>query len=374
MKVLLLAQWNWHGPARLPKALKQAGCQVATICKKGDWASLTQFTNRFFYVDTSEERSILDALDKAMREWRPDIVMPGSDNMVKTVMQYRRGALAGTIQLDADLQEVLRKSLVDPEKESYLRGKLNFLNGLSEMGIPVPPQRELYTFGDADAFVQEHGYPVIVKPDEGFAGVGVELCETEEELLFQLKKLLFNSERKRCAIQKALGNKTATIHFAALNGKLLAANCIRRLRTHPGDTGPTSVARVVKSPAMRRAAEAACELVGYNGLGSVQFMVEDEACENAYAIELNARFSPFIHLGGLFGADLVTALVKASQGERFSVQPPREGLTVALYPHEVLRDKDSEFLQGIRDNVDDDPKLAAEYSRLIQERWPTAAT
>src|SRR5688572_7878132 len=99
MKVLLLAQWSWHGPARIPKALKRADCEVATICRKGDWASLTRYPDRFFYVDTSEERSILDTFDKALREWRPDVVMPGSDNMVRTVMKYRNGVLKGAIKL-----------------------------------------------------------------------------------------------------------------------------------------------------------------------------------------------------------------------------------------------------------------------------------
>lgn len=370
MKVLILAQWSWHGPARMPKVLKKAGCEVATICKKGDWASMSSFVDRFFYVDTAEEKSILTAFDRALREWRPDVVLPGSDNMVRTVLQYRSAVLNNAFPLDDDLKAVLARSLCDPTKESFMRGKLNFLNGLAERGIPTPPERELITFGDADMFVQEHGYPVVIKPDEGFAGIGVTICSDEEALLAELNKiLLLSNQKKRCAIQRYMGDKTATIHFAALDGKLLAANSIRRLRTYPGDKGPTSVARIVDSPAMREAAVAACEMVGYNGLGSVQFMVEDEECQIAYPMELNSRMSPFMHLGGLMGNNLGEIMIKAWRGERFSVQPPRTGLTVALYPHEVLRDKDSEFLQGLRDNADDDPNLAAEFQRLINERW-----
>ena len=120
---------------------------------------------------------------------------------------------------------------------------------------------------------------------------------------------------------------------------------------------------------MREAAVVACEMVGYNGLGSVQFMVEDEECSIAYPMELNSRMSPFMHLGGLLGTNLVEVMIKAWKGERYSVQPIRKGLTVALYPHEVLRDKGSEFLQGLRDSIEDDPELDAEFQRLIKKRW-----
>jgi hypothetical protein len=74
------------------------------------------------------------------------------------------------------------------------------------------------------------------------------------------------------------------------------------------------------------------------------------------------------------GTDLVSVLTKALKGERFSVEPVREGLTIALYPHETLRDKDSEFLQGLQDKIEDDPELDAEFRRLIEERWRTVTS
>jgi biotin carboxylase len=365
MRILLLAQWNWHGPARIPKALKQAGCEVAAVCKKGDWTSLTRFVDQRFLTDTSDEAAILAVLDRVIREWQPDLILPGTDNMVSTLEKYRRVL---SPHLPENLRQVVNSSLYDQAKESLVGGKIDFLNALAERGVSVAPQREVVTFGDADTFIQQHGYPVVLKPDEGFGGSGIKFCNSEDELLPELERILFAPTRRRHAIQKHLGTRTALIEFVAKDGKLLAANSVLRLRTHPGDTGPTSVARMVKGATMRRAAEEMCELLGYNGIGVAQFMVEDESCEPAYLIELNPRMSSFIHLWKLIGTDLVATLVNAWQGRRFSVEPVKEGLTVALYPQEALRDKDSEFLQALRDHVDDDPALAAEYEQMIAKQ------
>lgn len=367
--MLLIAQWEWHGPARIPKALKQAGCEVAAICRKGDWTSLSRFVDRLFYVDTNDEAAILSTIDRAIREWRPELILPGTDNMVETLSKYRLSVDAGRIELDTELKAVLNRALARKDKESFIGGKIDLLNEVQGHGHKIAPQVEVFTLGDADGFVQQHGYPVVLKPDRGFSGAGIKFCQNEEELLRELSLVLNATPRVRYSIQKHLGRKTALIEFAALEGKLIAANSVLRLKTYPGDTGPTSVARVVKGTNMRSTAEFLCDFLGYSGIGVAQFMVEDESCESAYLIELNPRMSSFIHLWKLMGTDLVSALVQATKGERYRIETVKEGLTVALYPQEVLRDRDSEFLNGLRDRADDEPELNAEFEKLIAARW-----
>lgn len=372
MRVLLIAQWEWHGPARIPKALKQVGCEVTAICRKGDWTSLSRHVDRFVYVDTNNEAAILSTLDRTIREWRPEIILPGTDNMVETLSKYRNAIESGQVDLDQELSNVVKRSLADKAKESFIGGKIDLLNAMESLGHPIAPQAEIFTLGDADRFVQEHGYPVVLKPDAGFAGMGIKFCNSEEELLPELNAILAKTPRVRYAIQKHLGRKTALIEFAALEGKLLAANSVYRLRTYPGDTGPTSVAKVVKGTTMRSTAEALCEFLGYSGFGVAQFMVEDETCEPAYMIELNPRMSSFIHLWKLMGTDLVSVLLHATRGERYRIEPVKEGLTVALHPQETLRDRNSEFLDGLRDRADDEPELNEAFQELIRKRWEQA--
>src|SRR5690349_19735066 len=134
MRVLLLAQWNWHGPARIPKALKQAGCEVASVCKKGDWTSLTRFVDRYFFADTSDEAAILAVLDRAIQDWKPDLILPGTDNMVSTLEKYRRMFAP---HLPEELRKVVDSSLYDQAKERLVGGKIDLLNVLADQGVAI---------------------------------------------------------------------------------------------------------------------------------------------------------------------------------------------------------------------------------------------
>ncbi|HJP82704.1 MAG TPA: ATP-grasp domain-containing protein [Fimbriimonadaceae bacterium] len=374
MRVLILAQSNWQGPARAPKYFKLAGCEVATLCKKGDIAGLSKYLDRRYYADTTSEAAVMTALDHALHDWRPDFILPGTDRMRTALANYLRINERAPEPVDSQILNAVRNSLYDLSKESLVLGKIDLLDELSRWGIAVAPQRELFTLGDADQFVQEHGYPVVIKPDIGFAGTGIRFCENEDELLEALQGILLPQKKGRVAIQKYLGDKSANFHFAAKNGKVLATNAYFRLRTHPAKTGPTTVAQVIRGTEMRAAAEAVCELVGYNGLGSVQFMVDDETGANPKVIEMNSRVSPFLHIGRLTGTDLIEALVHAHRGERVAIHPPKDGLTIALFPQEAIRDRNSEFLDGLVDRPDDDPDLLASYQAGIDHKWATVRT
>lgn len=379
MRVLIVSQWMWQGPARFPRALKNAGWEVAALCRKGEWISYTRFVDRFFFTDTSDEYAIIRTLHEAISQWRPDLILPGTDLMVETLQKYRDLVEMGQLELDDAMTAVVNNSTFPPGAFRYVLSKIDLLNELAERGIRIAPQRELATMGDADIFVTEHGYPVLLKPDQGFAGSGIEICHSEEELIEALNRIMFGPERVRYCIQKYLGNLTAQIEFVAKEGKLLAWNCAFRVKTFPGEMGQTSVARVVKSLEMLDAAKEISSLLGYNGVGVAQFVVSDESCQEAFLIELNPRFSSFVHLWNLLGTDIAKVLKAAWAGDRVAIEPPRVGVTIALWPQEAMRDPQSEYMTGLRDKVDDDPELlnalqssvTAEYEK---RGWELPAT
>ncbi|MBC8063280.1 MAG: ATP-grasp domain-containing protein [Chlorobia bacterium] len=371
MRVLLVSQWKWHGPARFPKALKEAGFEVAAVCGKGEWIANTRYVDKFYLAPTWEERPFLEFLIVAIESWHPDLILFATDNMVLAGQELRRLVESNQAKLSSRMVETLRSSTFDPAHEGLLHSKFDLLEALKERGVRIPAQRELNTLSDADSFVQEHGYPVLLKPDFGFAGSGIMFCHTEEELLKNLNKVLFGKNRQRYAIQKYLGNKTALIEFVAKDGKVLCHQSAQRMHTHPGETGPVTVLRTVESTEMLKAAEAMCDLLRYNGIGVPQFVVEDDSCESALLLELNPRMSHFPHVWAKYGNNFAETLRKGWSGESVVQNPPRLGETIALWPQEAIRDPESSYLANA-DFVTDDPGLRAIYDGEVARAAQTS--
>lgn len=360
MRVLLVSQWQWHGPARFPKALKAAGFEVGVVCGKGEYVSHSRFVDRFFFAQTWESRPFIEHLIQAIEAWQPDLILPATDNMVLAVQNLRDLVGNGGARLSDEMVEVLENSTFAPDATGLLMSKFDLLEAMAARGVRIPPQRELVTLGDADTFVQEYGYPVLLKPDQGHAGSGIVRCDDEEELLAALDKVLAARPRQRFAIQKYMGNMTALIEFVAKDGEVLCHQSARRVKTHPGETGPVTVLRTVESAEMLSAAVAMCDLLGYNGIGVPQFVVADESCTDAWLLELNPRMSHFPHIWAGYGNDFAKALYSGWSGEEVHQAPARLGETIALWPQEAFRDPGSEYLPDA-DFVTDDPGLEEAY-------------
>lgn len=371
MRILLLAQSMWHGPARFPKALKAAGFEVAALCGPGEWISYTQYVDRHFFVADWEPKSYLKQLVQTIEAWQPDLILPCTDNMVLATQDLRLAIEAGKASLSDRMIEVLSKSTFPSASNRLLDSKYELLQALHERGIRIPPQKALLTLGDADSFVQEHGYPVLLKPDHGHAGIGIHFCKGEDELLASLESILKNRTGGRYAIQKYLGNKTALIEFVAKDGRVLASHCAQRVKTHPGETGPVTVLRTVESPEMERAAEVMCDLLGYNGMGVPQFAVTDDSCQEAFLLELNPRISHFPHIWSRVGTDFAKALFDAWSGHPVDRRPTIVDKTLTLWPQEAMRDPQSPYLTPDADYVSDDPKLEEAYVKSIDSRIET---
>jgi len=371
MRILLLAQSMWHGPARFPKALKAAGFEVAALCGSKEWIAFTEYVDRHFFVADWEPRNYLKQLIQTIEAWQPDLVLPCSDNMVRAAQDLRLAIEAGKASLSDRMVEVLLRSTFPSSSNRLLDSKFELLEALQERGVRIPPQRALLMMGDADAFVQEHGYPALLKPDHGHAGIGIHFCKDEETLLASLETVFRDRTGGRYAIQKYLGNKTALIEFVAKDGRVLASHCAQRVKTHPGETGPVTVLRTVECPEMERAAEVMCDLLGYNGIGVPQFSVTDDSCQEAYLLELNPRISHFPHIWGRVGTDFAKALFDGWSGKRVDRRPTVVDQTLTLWPQEALRDPQSPYLTADADYVTDDPKLEEAYQQSIIARTET---
>ncbi|PNB77206.1 carbamoyl-phosphate synthase large subunit, partial [Pseudomonas sp. FW305-BF6] len=75
------------------------------------------------------------------------------------------------------------------------------MNDLSE---PVPESTIIHTLEEAYDFVEEIGYPVIVRPAFTLGGTGGGICHDEEELKEIVASGLKNSPVTQCLLEKSI--------------------------------------------------------------------------------------------------------------------------------------------------------------------------
>jgi len=343
------------------------------LCRRSYAAAKTQYVDRFFLVNPSTEIDTITDIVNAIGAFEPDIVIPSAENTVMALYDIWQLHVQGRLpNVGEKTMEIVRRSIPDPAKHHLFYNKIDLLNALDEMGVRIPPQRELHSFGDADRFIQEHGYPVILKPNKGQAGIGIAICRNEEELIAGLRERLRPGSRERWAIQRLVDGRPANYPFVARDGLLTAGMSLDRLVVHPAPMGPSTVMRMVQNDEMESSATSFARLLGYNGFGSAQFMVEGDGEGPAYFIETNFRIGVTTHLGYLLGPDLCSALVQTWKEQPIDLQPPNNGVVVALYPQEAFRDPKSEYLKGVVDWVTEDPALAEHFAQQIEAKWGNA--
>lgn len=79
------------------------------------------------------------------------------------------------------------------ETVPFYREKVRMKERASQGGFPVPPFARLFAPADLLGFIEQHGYPVVVKPTLGCATSGLHLLKNEEDLRTYMSSTLFKS-------------------------------------------------------------------------------------------------------------------------------------------------------------------------------------
>jgi biotin carboxylase len=237
----------------------------------------------------------------------------------------------------------------------------------AELGVPMPPCAIAQGVDDAIAHAATLGYPVVVKQRFGFAGRGVAVVSSRNELVAAVTTLLRPDQLDlgerlppRLLVQAYIVGAHHSQALVAQRGEPLASFAWERFVATAPVKGQTSVVRFIQSPGTRAHSETLARGLRINGFFNVQFVVE-EASGIPYMLEINRRVVTHMHLGERVGRDLPRALMRALEGlpaETPTAVAEDAGDKVAVFPREWLRDRQSRHLIEVPVDVPwDDPAL-----------------
>jgi len=265
-------------------------------------------------------------------------------------------------------------------------------------GIRVPQTDAIANHENLQDWTARHGFPAVLKANGTSGGEGVRVVRTLEDAERGFRSLMAPPQFLRAAKHALVDNdltliwpallrhqfvvyaqtfiegREATSAVACWNGEVMAALHFEVINKRNA-SGPATVVRLIENAEMSAAAEKMVRRLHLSGVHGFDFMLEEHT-GNAYLIEMNPRATQVGHLGLGDGRDIPAALYAVLSGNAVESTPKvTEKHTIALFPHEWIRDPESPFLQSayhdipweepelVRDCVNSREKQSAWYSR-----------
>lgn len=140
----------------------------------------------------------VEFVSRIIRKERPDAILPtlGGQTGLNLAVELAKSGV-----LDECGVEILGTKLSAIEKAE---DREMFRSLMNELGEPVPESEIIHTLEEAFQFVNEVGYPVIVRPAFTLGGTGGGICHNEEELVEIVTSGLKNSPVTQCLLEKSI--------------------------------------------------------------------------------------------------------------------------------------------------------------------------
>lgn len=242
-----------------------------------------------------------------------------------------------------------------PENAIELMGsKRRSKIAMQEAGVPVVPGFEGNNASDAEliAAVKDIGYPLMLKASAGGGGRGMRLVENESNLADSIKRA--RSEAKQAFGDDEMIIEKAVIEprhveiqvFADRHGNAVylgERDCsVQRRHQKVVEEAPSPFVTPELRQAMGEAAVKAALACGYEGAGTVEFLVDKD--RNFYFLEMNTRLQvehPVTEL--ITGQDLVAWQLMVAEGQTLplaqdEIQLNGHAIEVRLYAEDPATD------------------------------------
>ncbi len=226
------------------------------------------------------------------------------------------------IRLDANGVNLLGTSAssIDNAEDRH-----KFSSLMDELGIDQPKWKELTSLSDIHKFVEQVGYPVLVRPSYVLSGAAMNVCSNDKELE-EFLSLAANVSKKHPVVVSEFVRHAKEIEFDAVaeNGKVIAyaiSEHIEFAGVHSGDATiqfPPQKLYVETARRIKKIARKTAEALKISGPFNMQFLAKENDIK---VIECNLRASrSFPFVSKVLKINFIELATKVMIGEE--VTPP----------------------------------------------------
>jgi predicted ATP-grasp superfamily ATP-dependent carboligase len=267
-------------------------------------ASFSRFvTRQFRYSDTDDEahEQIVDRL----REWRPAVLLPIMDHAWSMIYEHCDDYAAYTTVIPRP----------DPELRAELADKARLARAAVAKDVPVPHTYLPESLEQALDLERDLPYPVLLKPADGIAGLGIRLVREPSELAGAL-----GESEQVPMIQEFITGEDLELTILADHGEAVAGSAYVTLRNRP-PFGPPVACRTIRDEHLMNIGIRFLKDLEYHGVAHLDFR-RDERDGLPKLLDFNVRLAGSNEISTRTGVDFALILYQMALGRR--VEPSFE--------------------------------------------------
>ncbi len=256
--------------------------------------------------------AVLEQLEQVAAGYGGALLIPVDERATALVIRHRE-RLALSLRLTP---------LPDPKMFALGTNKAQLAAFMDLRGIPHP--RTLSGTGRNLSNLDWVGwkFPVLLKPDRGSGGQGINLCVDAAELSDALDRVA--SFEGQFLVQELIPGSDVDCSFLAVEGKIVAWSTQRAI-AKPRGFGPATEIVLEEHPGLVRLTEQLCSALRWSGVGHLD-TIQDERDGSYRVLELNGRFWTTLLASSAAGVNFPELLLSLDAGRDFgrsSFRPQR---------------------------------------------------
>ncbi len=234
-----------------------------------------------------KEEKFLNDLEAIIRKYKPEddrpyVLMPVFKETIVIAKHKER------------FKDLITIATPDFDAISKVHPKKKLCETAREYDVHIPDTWCINSMEDMEEVKDELDYPVVIKPEDGTGGKGIEILQNEKELRKVYKK---NSKDfgPSQLLQQMVKGEDYCMTAMFQDGELKASMAYKNIRRFPIDSGSGVIRETIDESKFVKHAQSILEPLKWNGVVQLDFMWDEDPASEPYLIEINPRF-----FGGLF--------------------------------------------------------------------------
>lgn len=336
--ILLASLTGFDSTAEIPFVFKSAGCKTVDVfCNSSSWLLSNKYYDNWIESSVDHEdfkNGLINLVEEKFEHYHWVVVL--DDASVKLMNE--------SITDERLFKKIL--PLTKIENREVLSSKLGLSKICQKYNIVTPGYINYSEVDDVEAAIKKLKFPILLKEDYSFSGIGIQYCETQEELPACLEKVRVKTN---LVLQEFIKGEDIGVEALFYNGELITCNCAEVLTYMYNKFSFTTRRLYYQSAEVAELLKKLGKSVGLNGFASIQYIYHPER-KTYYLIEVDARVNSWMPYSRFTGNNFSDGIKRIMDGNYSYVAKnnmPNKKIEVAIFDRDIRRCAKHKDFKGI---------------------------